>query len=917
MNLGPLSPLEATDRSIAEAFPRSRSTESLVLSRALLATALSCALIALVAAVVQIFGSSGGVSQSRAPVRAIAAHGAAGLSLAAKGQISGDMAATRPAFRASAAGDGFRTDSRAAGVSATYDRSGVRLAGAGVVLQLSLQGVGYGAVTTPVGEASPTAHANRVGYDRGQLREWYRNGPLGVEQGFTIERPPRGAASGPLMLTMSLGGNAHATLAPDAQSVTLRHASGALTYGALVATDAQGRTLHSWLDLAGDRLMVKLDAAGARFPLTIDPLVQKGVKLTSEESEGEARFGTSAALSADGSTLVIGGPHDDGSQGAVWMFARSGSDWTRQGLKQTAGEAMSAPVLDECAEEAAEEAGECAFGASVAVSADGNTALVGDPSATSVPGAAWVFTRSGTTWTRGQVLTGDSEVGEGRFGKSVALSSDGTTALIGNPSASFQHGEASVFVLSGGTWTRQAALVDVENRFAHFGRSVALSGDGNTALVGGPADSNYAGAAWTFTRSGATWAQQPRKLTGENEVGAGHFGKSVALSADGETALVGAQDDNEERGAVWTFTRSGAAAFTEPGAKMEPAAELGEGHFGSSLALSADGSLALIGVPRAAAGLGSVAVLERSGSTWTERPALGGTEAVGRGWSGASVALSGDGEVAAVGAPRDQKRAGAAWVFSQEAVFPRPTVSNVVPGRGEAGTRVTISGSNFTNEDGKLAVLFGSTPAASIELRTAAELVAVAPAGPEGVVDVRVQTATGLSNISAGDTFKYESSAKATKKTQSPASSNQQATTTALVAGGVLGSTQSASAACRVSLRSKHLVVALHTSASVRLMRTGTGQCRGTVTLRYRQKTNGKRFKLRGIGSAHFSIAPGKSQVVKIRLNKLGKALFLAGHGKLNASVALLRTTPAPRLAKTASVNLSVKKTRKAATIAH
>jgi hypothetical protein len=916
MNLGPLSPLEATDRSIAEASPRSRSTESLVFSRASLAAVLSCALIVLVAVSVQIFGSAGGVSQSSSPVRAIDAHDAAGLSLAAKGQISGDMAATRPAFRASAAGDGFRTYSRAAGVSATYDRSGVRLAGAGVVLRLSLQGVGYGAVATPVGEASPTAHANRVGYDRGRLREWYRNGPLGVEQGFTIERPPPGAANGPLTLTMSLDANAHATLAPDAQSVTLRHAGGTLTYGALVATDARGRTLHSWLDLAGGRLMVKLDAAGARFPLTIDPLVQKGAKLTSGESEGEARFGTSAALSGDGSTLVIGGPHDDGSQGAVWMFARSGSHWTQQGPKQTAGEAMGEPALDECAEEAAEEAGECAFGASVAVSADGNTALVGDPSATSVPGAAWVFTRSGTTWTRDQALTGDNEVGEGRFGKSVALSSDGTTALIGDPSASSQRGAAWVFVLAGGTWTRQAALVSYEGRFAHFGRSVALSGDGNTALIGGPGDSNYTGAAWTFTRSDATWTQQARKLTGANEVGAGHFGKSVALSADGDTALVGGQDDNEERGAAWTFTRSDGAAFTQPGAKIEPAAGLGEGHFGSGVALSGDGGLALIGAPRASAGLGSVAVLERSGSSWTELPALGGTETVGRGWSGASVALSSDGEVAAIGAPRDQKRAGAAWVFSNEAAFPPPTVSNVVPGRGEAGTRVTISGSNFTNEEGKLAVLFGSTAAAGVELRTPAEIVAVAPAGPEGLVDVRVQTATGLSDISSGDTFKYESSGKAVKKTQTSTGSGQQAIATALV-GGVLGSTQSASAACRVSLRSKHLVVALHASAAVRLLRTGTGQCRGTVTLRYRQKTSGKRFKLRGIGSAHFSIAPGKSQVVKIKLNKLGKALFLAGHGKLSASVALLRTTPAPRLAKTASVSLSVKKTRKAATIAH
>ncbi|MEA2334389.1 MAG: hypothetical protein QOG40_879, partial [Solirubrobacteraceae bacterium] len=125
-----------------------------------------------------------------------------------------------------------------------------------------------------------------------------------------------------------------------------------------------------------------------------------------------------------------------------------------------------------------------------------------------------------------------------------------------------------------------------------------------------------------------------------------------------------------------------------------------------------------------------------------------------------------------------------------------------------------------------------------------------------------------------------------------------------------------AGAACRVTLRGKRIVVA-RTSAAVRLLRTGTGQCRGTVTLRYKQKAAGRRFKLKSIGSARFSIVPGRSQVVKIKLNKLGRRLFLAGHGKLNASLAVLRTSPGPKLAKTASVRLSVKKPRSPSKIAH
>ncbi len=899
---------------------RPRSVVGAEVSRhALLRAALIIALLALAVALAPLLRGSA-TERSSPPsflghAQALSHTAPAGLALAAQAQISGALASARPAFRAIRSGDGFHTANPVQGLTASFDGSGVAITAGSVSLHVRLQAIGAGGSSRAVGESEPTASANLVSYARAGLSEWYRNGPLGIEQGFTIAHPPPGIRRGPLTLTVALAGNAHATLARDAQSVTVRRGATAVTYGALVATDAAGSSLPAWLGLAHGRVTLKVDAAHARFPLTIDPLVQQGPKLTPGEAEGEARFGTSSALSADGSTLAIGGPADDGSQGAVWIFARSGSQWTLQQPKLTAGEATGKPAVEECAEEAVEEEGECAFGNSVALSADGNTLLVGDPSAGPAPGAAFVFKREASTWTRGQVLTGNNEAGEGRFGKSVALSADGTTALIGDPSAAFQHGGAWVFVLSGGTWTVQAALGDAEaSRLAHLGRSVALSGDGNTALVGGPGDAGFVGAAWTFTRSGTAWTQQVRKLTGAGEVGSAHFGKAVALSGDGSTALVGGQDDNAERGAVWAFTRNG-VSFSQPGTKLEPSAALGEGRYGASVALSGDGTVALIGAPRAGAGLGSVTVLEHSGTAWSELPALGGTEAAGKGLAGASVALSGDGETAAIGAPRDQKRAGAAWAFSNEPAFPPPTVDNVRPGRGEGGTRVTITGSNFNDEEGRLVVMFGSTAAANVELVSAAEIHAIAPPEPAGLVDVRVRTASGFSDISPGDTFRFESPGKGDKATESVDPKPQPVGTLGTI--GVLGSTQSAIAACRVSLRSKHVVVALRTRAAIRLLRTGSGQCRGNVTLRYKQRTRGKRFKLKSIGSAQFSIAPGKSQVVQIKLNKLGRKLFAARHGKLNASLAVLRTVPAPRLAKTTSVRLSVKKTPKAATLAH
>jgi hypothetical protein len=109
------------------------------------------------------------------------------------------------------------------------------------------------------------------------------------------------------------------------------------------------------------------------------------------------------------------------------------------------------------------------------------------------------------------------ENGQNSGGQSVALSSDGNTALIGGERANW------VYTRSGSTWTQQATLSDA-TKYAEFGRSVALSGDGNTALIGGPGDNKGVGATWVFTRSGSTWTQQGEKLTGGGRSGQAESG---------------------------------------------------------------------------------------------------------------------------------------------------------------------------------------------------------------------------------------------------------------------------------------------------------------------------------------------------------------------------------------------------------
>jgi len=347
-------------------------------------------------------------------------------------------------------------------------------------------------------------------------------------------------------------------------------------------------------------------------------LVQQGPKLTGGPEEGgEGRFGRSVALSADGATALIGALGDGGKLGSAWVFTRSGATWAQQVQKLTGGP---------------EEGGEGRFGRSVALSADGATALIGASRDGEESGAVWVFTRSGSTWTQQAKLIGGGESGDGWFGRSVALSADGDTALVGGYVDHGNIGAAWVFTRSGSSWNQQGDKLTggaEEIGAGELGDSVALSADGATALIGAPRDSSGSGAAWVFTRSGASWTQQGDKLTGgAEEIGAGELGSSVALSEDGETALVGGHDDGGKLGAVWVFTRSG-ASWNQQGKKLTGGAEeIGGGEFGEGVALSADGATALIGAPRDSSGSGAAWEFKRTGSIWMKQGAklTGGEE---------------------------------------------------------------------------------------------------------------------------------------------------------------------------------------------------------------------------------------------------------------------------------------------------
>jgi hypothetical protein len=674
-------------------------------------------------------------------------NGLSSLPLAEQGTISRLLGADDSAYRVISSDDAFLAVNPAQRLRTRFSSAGALLNSGRIELGLSLRAVGYGASLRSLGNVSPHVWGHRVLYARTGLGEWYANGPLGLEQGFTIPKAPSARPAGPLTLSMALAGGAHASLASDGQSVILSHAGTSLRYGGVLASDARGRTLHGWLEVSGASMLLRVDTHGARYPLRIDPVIQQA-KLTGGEESGGARFGFSVALSSDGNTALIGGQEDNGSVGAAWVFTRSGSTWTQQGPKLTGSG----------------ESGAGRFGDSVALSSDGNTALIGGPYDNKQIGAAWVFTRSGSTWTQqGPKLTGGGESGEGNFSDAVALSSDGNTAMIGAGCDGSGTGVGCVgaiwaFTRAGSTWTQQGPKLTGggESGNGEFGIRVALSSEGNTAVIGAPYDGT-AGAAWIFTRSGSTWTQQGPKFTGSEEIGESRFGFGVAVSSDGNTALIGGHGDNLEPGqhgvgAAWVFTRSG-STWTQQGPKLTGKEESGFGDFGEAVALSSGGSTALIGGSNDNKEIGAAWVFARSGSTWTQQGAkLTASGEIGTGTFGISVALSASATTALIGGAGDNRpvESGAAWVFATTLA---PTVTKVEPTSGphSGGTSVAIAGTGFT---GATAVRFGSTKAVSFTVNSETSITAVSPAGT-GKVDVTVTTQAGTSAHSPADRFTY------------------------------------------------------------------------------------------------------------------------------------------------------------------
>lgn len=447
------------------------------------------------------------------------------------------------------------------------------------------------------------------------------------------------------------------------------------------------------------------------LPHLVDALARKEI-LNIPADAGEPQV----ASSADGNTLVIGAPRENGNdgleigRGVVYVFTRAGTTWTAQPtlLRAPNGEGGSVPgALGD------------RFGTAVALAADGATLVVGAPledgSRTSTvenenndapdAGAVYIFVRNAATYQLQTYLkptpgTFDSIIAGDRFGSAVAIAADGQTLVVGAPLAEgirpgdFDDGTAYVFTRDIASWTQRSILGGPHadgNDGDEFGEQVAISSDGSTLAVGAPFDdgdtsstfenpntnASLSGTAYVFvTTDRVQWLRQAY-LKAPNGEAEDAFGIAVALSADGNTLAIGAfgedgdatstldddNDNHEGAGAVYVYTRS-ALSWSATPAYLKPSSTIEVAEFGSSLSLTAQGSELAISAPFDLSALpqeGAVYVFVRVGAAWLEQVRLDETAAE----FGKTVAITPDGTTLFVGAEntRVEPTAGAAHVY--------------------------------------------------------------------------------------------------------------------------------------------------------------------------------------------------------------------------------------------------------------
>lgn len=357
-------------------------------------------------------------------------------------------------------------------------------------------------------------------------------------------------------------------------------------------------------------------------------------------------------------------------------------------------------------------------GNSVAISGDGNTAIVGGFQDANATGAAFIYIKSNGVWTQqGPKLVGTGAIGNAQQGHSVDISQDGNTAVVGGRLDDAGRGAVWIFKRNNGIWSQDGSkLVGTDGSArALQGFSVAISGDGNTAIVGGPDNNQGGGASWIFVQKNGQWLQQGSKLVGiGSSLGIAAQGHSVDISFDGNTAIIGGPNEDNSNGAVWIFKRSG-ETWAQQGNKLLGSGVFGISRQGWSVAISADAKTAIVGGPAdnggqisgSAFGLGAAWIFTESNNSWAQQGSkLLGSNFLNISSQGTSVSLSSDGSTAIIGGEMDNSGIGGSWIFRRTNGF-WTQFGQKLNGRDIAGQTIRQGTSVSMSSNGRTAIVGG------------------------------------------------------------------------------------------------------------------------------------------------------------------------------------------------------------------
>ena len=644
------------------------------------------------------------------------------LSPGAQSQVSRTIGHDRKEYVARRTAAGFQMENADHGISAEFQTDGVIFQAGPNSWGLSLRRFGYGDNQQPVVSAAPRSEANRIEYNHDGLTEWYENGPMGVEQGFTILRSREKQKGKPLNLELAVSGNMATAVDADGHGIILRRNSAdILRYAGLVATDAAGRNLKAIMRVKSNLLRISVEDDQAQFPISIDPMVQS-VKLTNDLSgcqigqcaQGQANdnFGYSVAMSADGTTLVVGAPNVNiggVSTGAAYVFVKPSRGWG----------ACGSPLITTCNNYASkllasDGASGDSFGFSVSITNNGGQILVGAPNKATATasnvGQVYEFFKPANGWGSVAIVNQTSTFGRetdpphASLGWKVAISSDGNTRVIGAPGYNSSSGGGGAVLVFYKGLSESVLSISSDVGPDGVGTAIAVSGGGGTVLVGA-SPANSAGEVLVFAPGSccAFFFEKIATLTASNGSAGSGFGSSVAISGDGTIAVA-------TQPAPYNGAKAGAYLFTRPSTGWADATESvqltgSDNPAGlASLSISGDATTVIAGTGYSASP-GAAYVFAKPAAGWTsatETKKLTASDGVAADAFGSSVSLSSNGTAAAIGAYGatigSNANQGASYVFTGYAGTPTASVapSSIAFGNQAIGTtsgnqQVTIS----------------------------------------------------------------------------------------------------------------------------------------------------------------------------------------------------------------------------------